>query len=280
MDKLKHTLKHVTGKTLAYFILGLFAVITLFPFYWMAITALRDSASAITWPPELWPSEFHWENFSRLLAAAPFGLYFWNSVIVAIMDLFVSLIVMTCAAFAFAHYEFRGKETLFLLFLATMMVPSEALIITNFRTVAALGWFDTYHVLFLPYVASVFYIYLLRQSFESVPKQLYLAAKVDGCSDFGYFLKILLPISKPMIITIAILKVIASWNSFMWPLLVTNTSRMRVISYGLVAFQSESGSDFPLMMAASVFTVGPMIILYLIARKKIIEGIALGGLKG
>lgn len=272
--------KKIFGKSFSYLILGFFAVITLFPFYWMAITALQDSNAAVLWPPELWPKTFHWENFSRLMEAAPFGRYFLNSVIVVLMDLSVSMIVMSCAAFGFSHYQFKGKESLFLLFMMTMMVPSEALIITNFRTVAKLGWFDTYHVLFLPYIASVFYIYLLRQSFESVPKQLYLAAKVDGCSDFQYFLKILIPIAKPMMITIAILKIIASWNSFMWPLLVTNTGKMRVISYGLVAFQSEAGSDFPLMMAASIFTVAPMIILYLIARKKIIDGIARGGIKG
>lgn len=272
--------KKLLSKTTAYIILVFFAVITLFPFYWMIITALKDSNSALRWPPELWPKTLHFENFSRLMKAAPFGRYFTNSVIVVILDLSVSMIVMSLAAFGFAHYQFKGKEFLFMIFLATMMIPSEALIITNFRTVAKLGWFDTYHVLFVPYIASVFYIFLLRQSFESVPKQLYLAAKVDGCSDFKYFLKILLPIARPMLITIAILKVIASWNSFMWPLLVTNTSKMRVISYGLVAFQSEAGNDFPLMMAASIFTVGPMIILYLIARKKIIDGIAKGGIKG
>ncbi|NLN83726.1 MAG: carbohydrate ABC transporter permease [Firmicutes bacterium] len=270
----------VALKTISYLILFFFALVTLFPFYWMIITALKDSNSALRWPPELWPKTFHWENFDRLLKAAPFGRYFMNSVIVVILDLSISMIVMSFAAFGFAHYNFRGKEILFMLFLATMMIPGEALIITNFRTVAKLGWFDTYHVLFVPYIASVFYIYLLRQAFESVPKQLYLAAKVDGCSDFKYFLKVLLPIARPMLITIVILKVIASWNSFMWPLLVTNSSRMRVISYGLVAFQSEAGNDFPLMMAASIFTVGPMIILYLIARKKIIDGIAKGGIKG
>jgi len=274
------TPKKAIGKTISYLILGFFAVITLFPFYWMTITALQDSNAAVTWPPQLWPKVLHWENFSRLLEAAPFGRYFMNSVVVVIMDLAVSLPVMSLAAFGFAHYQFKGKEPIFMLFLATMMIPSESLIITNFRTVARLGWFDTYHVLFLPYVASVFYIYLLRQAFESVPKQLYLAAKIDGCSDFQYFLKILLPIAKPMMITIGILKIIASWNSFMWPLLVTNTNRMRVISYGLVAFQSEAGNDFPLMMAASIFTVAPMVILYLIARKKIIDGIARGGIKG
>ncbi|MCL2497727.1 MAG: carbohydrate ABC transporter permease, partial [Symbiobacteriaceae bacterium] len=166
------------------------------------------------------------------------------------------------------------------LVLATMMIPSESLTIANFRTISRLRWIDTYQALFVPYLAGAFNIYILREAFLAVPRQLYLAAKVDGCSDFTYFLRVLLPICRPSLITIALLKVIATWNAFLWPLFVTNSRSMRVISYGLIAFQHESGSDYALMMAGSIITILPMLILYFIARRQIIEGIARGGIKG
>lgn len=266
--------------TVRYALLILFGVVFLFPFYWMIITALREAGQPLTWPPDLIPKAFHWENFAKVMEIAPFPTYFKNTLIVVFFDLVLSMIVVSLAAFGFAHFEFRGKEILFMLVLATMMIPSESLIITNYRTISSLGWIDTYQAIFLPYLAGAFNIFLLREAFMSVPRQLYLAAKIDGCSDFAYFIKILLPITRPTLITIALLKAIASWNSFMWPLLVTNSRSMRVISYGLVNFQNEANSDYVLMMAASIVTIAPILLLFLIARKQIIDGIAKGGLKG
>ena len=272
----------ISSATVRYLILAIFAVITLFPFYWMLITSLRDPGNpALSWPPQFWLKEWHWDNFIKVNEIAPFVTYFRNTIIVVIFDLCSTMVVVSMAAFGFAHYEYKGREALFLAVLATMMIPSESLIITNFRTISHLDWMDTYQALFVPYMAGAFNIYILREAFMSVPKQLYLAAKVDGCSDFWYFIRVLLPIAKPTLITVALLKVIATWNAFLWPLFVTNSRSMRLISYGLVNFASEAGSaNFVMMMAGAIYTVTPMLILYLIARKQIIEGIARGGIKG
>ena len=272
--------KSYLSKSISYIILIFFAFITLFPFYWMILTSLKDPNNYIAWPPEFWPKQLHFENFKRVLEIAPFGTYITNTLIVVAADLFFNTIIVTLAAFGFAHYTFKGREFFFLLILATMMIPSESLIIANFRTIAQLKLIDTYWAVFLPYMASAFNIYLLREAFRSVPRQMYLAAKIDGCSDFGYFIKILLPICRPTLITISLLKIIGSWNAFLWPLLVTNSRSMRTISYGLVNFQTEASSNFALIMAASLYTVVPMLLLYIFARKKIIEGIAKGGVKG
>ena len=271
---------HYLSLGIRYAILLLFGATFLFPFYWMIITALRPAGQPLGWPPVLVPQTFHWENFVRVTEIAPFFTYFKNTLIMVFFDLILTMIIVALAAFGFAHYEFKGKEALFMMVLTTMMIPSESLTITNYLTISRLKWIDTYQALFMPYVAGAFNIYLLREAFMAVPKQLYLAAKVDGCSDFAYFVKILLPVTRPTLITIALLKTISSWNSFLWPLLVTNSRSMRVVSYGLVNFQSEAGSDYVLIMAASILTVAPILLLFLFARKQIIEGIAKGGLKG
>jgi len=271
-----------TSATIRYAILIIFAIITVFPFYWMLLTSLRDASNPVlTWPPELWLQEWHWENMITVNEIAPFVTYFKNTIIVVLLDLCSTMVVISLAAFGFAHYNFKGREVIFLAVLATMMIPSESLIITNFRTISRLDWMDTYQALFVPYMAGAFSIYLLREAFMSIPRQLYLAAKVDGCSDFKYFIRILLPVSRPTLITVGLLKVIATWNAFLWPLFVTNSRSMRVISYGLVNFTSEAGSsNFVMMMAGAIYTVTPMLVLYLIARKQIIDGIARGGIKG
>jgi len=271
---------HYISLGIRYAVLILFGATFLFPFYWMVITALRPAGQPLGWPPVFVPQTFHWENFVRVTEIAPFFTYFKNTLIMVFFDLVLTMVIVALAAFGFAHYEFKGKEALFMMVLTTMMIPSESLTITNYLTISRLKWIDTYQALFMPYVAGAFNIYLLREAFMAVPKQLYLAAKVDGCSDFAYFVKILLPVTRPTLITIALLKTIASWNSFLWPLLVTNSRSMRVVSYGLVNFQSEAGSDYVLIMAASILTVAPILLLFLFARKQIIEGIAKGGLKG
>ena len=206
-----------------YFLLVVFAIITLFPFYWMIASSLKSSFEVIQTPPTLVPEKFMWGNFSTALAMAPFGRYFINTLIVTALSIVSTVVISILSAFAFSHLEFKGRDLIFAIFLASMMIPGEVLIVTNFKTISALNLIDTYTSLFVPYMANVLYIYMLREFFLKIPKQLYYAAKVDGASDWKFLWKIVVPMAKPSIITICILVGINSWNAFLWPLLVTNS---------------------------------------------------------
>ena len=219
-------------------------------------------------PPTFFPNEWHWQNYKEAFEAAPFGRYFLNTLVVTICSTLASLCTTILASYGFARIEFKGKNLIFSLFLATMMVPGEMLVITNFLTISSLKWLDTLQALVLPYMANVFNIYLLRQFFMQVPDALYYAAKVDGCGDFKYLIKIMIPLNKNALTTIAILNIISCWNAYMWPLLVTNKPQNRVLSLGLTTFTSEAGSDYQLIMAASCVLVVPIVIFYLILRKQ------------
>lgn len=263
-----------------YAVLIIGALFTLLPFIWMIFSALKTPAEIVKIPPSLFPKEPQFSNFAEAWSAAPFGRYLLNTLFVTVLSTAGVLVTTVLAAFAFARLNFPGKKIVFSLFLATLMIPGEMLIITNFITIVKLKWIDTYQAMIVPYLASVFYIYLLTQFFSQVPDALYLAAKVDKCSDFKYLVKIMIPINKSPITTIAILNVIASWNSFMWPLLVTNKEEMRVLSHGLVRFQTEAGASYQLTMAASCILVVPIVVVYLILRKYVIEGVTQSGIKG
>lgn len=265
---------------LKYFLLTLFAIITLFPFYWMMASSLKTAFEVIQTPPTLIPNEFMWENYGTALTMAPFARYFVNTVIVTALSIVSSVVVAILSAFAFSHLEFKGRDFIFSLFLASMMIPGEVLIITNFKTISALRWLDTYQALVVPYMANVLYIYMLREFFLKVPKQLYFAAKVDGANDWKFLWKIMVPMAKGSIITICILVGINSWNSFLWPLLVTNKEEMRLLSNGLTAFQSDAGNRYELLMAASTIITIPVMIAYIFLHKKIMNGITVGGVKG
>lgn len=265
---------------LRFVILILGAFITILPFVWMILSSLKTPAEIIAVPPSLFPASPQWSNYAKAWAAAPFARYFINTVIVAIGGTIGTVITTVLAAFAFSRLNFPGKKIIFSLLMATLMIPGEMLIITNYVTITKLHWIDSYKAMIIPWIASVFYIYLLTQFFMQVPDELYLAAKVDKCSDFKYMMKIMVPMNRHAIITIAILNIISSWNAFLWPLLVTNSDEMRVLSTGLVQFQSEAGSDYQLIMAASCILVMPIIIIYLFLRKYIIEGVTRSGLKG
>lgn len=265
---------------LKYFLLTLFAIVTLFPFYWMMASSLKTAFEVIQTPPTLVPNEFMWENYSIALTMAPFARYFINTVIVTALSIVSSVIVAILAAFAFSYLEFKGRDFIFSLFLASMMIPGEVLIITNFKTISALRWMDTYQALVVPYMANVLYIYMLREFFLKIPKQLYFAAKVDGANDWKFLWKIMVPMAKGSIITICILVGINSWNSFLWPLLVTNKEEMRLLSNGLTAFQSDAGNRYELLMAASTIITIPVMIAYIFLHKKIMNGITVGGVKG
>ena len=273
----------------------------IFPFFWMISGSFKTLQEIITVPLVWLPSTINFVNYQEALRAAPFVTYFQNTVIVAVANTILTLLTTILAAFAFSQFTFKGRDLLFSILLATLMIPSELLIITNYTTVVQLGrWnrtlleqysflpqvagriigIDTYGALVIPFIASIFYIYLLRQFFNQIPRQLYLAAKVDGCSDWKYMWTIMVPNSINALITIGLFNFIASWNAYIWPLLVTNRNDMRVLSIGLRYFTGDAGSEYHLLMAAGTFVVMPLLILYLFTRRFIIAGVARSGIKG
>ena len=263
-----------------YFLLVIFAIITVFPFYWMISSSLKSGFEVIQTPPTMLPENVMWSNYSTAFSMAPFGRYFINTIIVTVLSIVSTVVISILSAFAFSHLEFKGRDLIFSIFIASMMIPGEVLIVTNFKTISKLGWIDTYRALFIPYMANVLYIYMLREFFLTVPKQLYYAAKVDGASDWKFLWSILVPIAKPSIITICILVGINSWNAFLWPLLVTNSVDMRLVANGLTAFQSDAGNSYELLMAASTIITLPIVLVYIFLHKKIMSGISIGGIKG
>ena len=270
-----------TGIT--YFLLALWAVIVLFPFYWMVLTSVKSYASYNSeYIPKLFTASPTLQNYADAFTAVPLARYFSNTIIFTLITTGMMLAVTVLAAFAFARLEFKGKNLVFTLFLALMMIPNELVIITNYVTMTNLGLRNTFTGLILPSVTSVFYIYLLKENFEQVPDELYKAAKVDGTSDLKYLFKVLLPICSPTIVTITILKVIECWNSYVWPRLITDNAAYFLVSNGIQEIR-ENGfgrENIPAMMAAVVVISIPLIIIFLIFHKKIMAGVSRGGTKG
>ena len=270
----------IAANILKYAVLLIGAFFTLLPFLWMISSSFKTPAEIIKIPPVLVPAELQWQNYVEAWTAAPFGRYLINTIIITVFTTIGVLITSVLSAFAFSRLRFPGKDLVFSLFMATLLIPGEMLIITNFLTITKLHWIDTYQAMIVPWVSNVFYIYLLTQFFLQVPDALYLAAKVDKCSDLKFMLRIMVPMNKSAITTIAILNIIGSWNSFLWPLLVTNSQEMRVLSNGLIRFQTEAGTDYELIMAASCILVVPIILVFLFLRKYVLEGVAFNGVKG
>lgn len=273
----------ISKKVGIYAALSLWALAVLFPFFWMLITSFKTFGS---YNMERVPSFIvrfgTLDNYISAFTEVNLGRYFINTVIFSLVTTAAMVIVSVLAAYAFSRLEFRGKELVFTVFLALMMIPSELVVITNFVTITSLSLRNTFTGLILPSVTSVFYIYLLRENFSQIPNSLYLAAKVDGTSDFKYLIRVVLPIAKPTIVTVIILKVIECWNSFVWPRLITDNESYYLISEGIQTLR-ESGfgrDNVPAMMAAVVLVSLPLIILFLIFRNKIMEGVARGGTKG
>lgn len=266
-----------------YIFLSLWAVIVLFPFYWMVLSSLKSySAYTSEFVPKFFTISPTLQNYFDAFSAVPLGKYFLNTLIFTVATTALMLVVITLAAFAFARLEFRGKNLVFLLFLSLMMIPNELVIITNFVTVTDLNMRNTFMGLILPSVTSVFYIYLLKENFAQIPNELYYAARVDGTSNFKYLLKVMLPISKPTVITITILKVIECWNSYVWPRLITDNPNYYLVSNGIQEIR-ENGfgrENIPAMMAAVVVISVPLIVLFLIFRRQIMAGVSRGGTKG
>lgn len=270
-------------KGIAYAFLGLWALMVLFPFYWMLITSFKTQAGYNgEYIPQFIPHNPTMENYVTAFTAVPLAKFFLNTLIFMVVTTLLMLFVTVLAAFAFARLEFRGKNVAFTLFLAMMMIPSELVVITNFVTVTDLNLRNTFAGLVLPSVASVFYIYLLKENFAQIPDELYYAAKVDGTSDMKYLFKVMIPICRPTLVTITILKAIECWNAYVWPRLVTDDENYFLVSNGLQTIR-ESGfgrENIPAMMAAAVVISLPLIVLFLVFRKKIMEGVARGGTKG
>lgn len=265
-----------------YIALVLVAALVLIPFYWMLTTALKSEAEALMVPPTIFPTALHFENFLNALTYAPFLRYFINTVVVAFFVVVLSTTVSVLSAFAFARLEFRGKSLLFLLVLATMMIPQEMLIITNFMTVARLGWLNSIQALVLPFCINAFNIYLLRQAMLQIPDELYTAARIDGLSNLRYLRKVVIPMVRPSILTIMILSLIWIWNTYAWPNLITTQDTLRMVSNGLKnAFTTSTGNiQYELQMAAATMVTIPLILVFLAFRKYILSGISKGGLKG
>lgn len=266
-----------------YVLLGIWALIVLFPFYWMLLTSFKSYGDYnaetvpqfITLSPTL-------ENYFTAFTSVPLLDYFINTLIFTVATTALMLIIIIPAAFAFSRLNFKGKNLVFLLFLSLMMIPSELVIITNFVTITDLDLRNSFTGLILPSVTSVFYIYLLKENFSQIPDELYYAAKVDGTSDFKYMLKVMVPICKPTVVTVTILKVIECWNSFVWPRLITDDEDYFLVSNGIQQIR-ENGfgrENIPAMMAAVVVISVPLIVLFLVFRKKIMAGVARGGTKG
>lgn len=268
------------ARIMKYVVLTIGAFMVFFPFLWMLTTSLKTGAESIAIPPILFPEEAQWENYAKAWEVAPWLLYFRNTFIVAAVGTLLTLIITILSAYAFTIFSFPGKNVLFILFLATMMVPSELLIIQNYVTVTKLGWLDTFSGIIIPTLASGFYIFMLREYFMQVSSGLFKAAKVDGCSTWKYLWKIVVPVSKNAIATIAVLSFISHWNSFVWPLMITNTDEHRLLSNGLLMFTNTVSSDVSLQMAGSTIVLVPMVIFYIVFHKRIISGVARSGLKG
>lgn len=269
-------------KVFTYAFLLLMAVIVLFPFYWMIISSLKTLEEYRLNVPTFWPQKIMLRNYLDAFTTANLGRLFYNTLIVGVVSTLLSLVITVLSAFAFARLEFKGRETMFALLLATMMIPGELFTITNYSTVTSLGWMNTFTVLIVPFLVSVFYIYLLRQNFMQIPNELYLAAKVDGTSDLKYLWKVMVPLSLPTLISITILKMMGAWNSYIWPRLVANDAAHQMITNGLRnAFTETTGDvNYPVQMAAVAIVSAPLFMVFLFLRKYIMAGVSRSGIKG
>lgn len=272
------------------FILAL-ALIVVFPFYWMIITSLKQNDEILQTTQTFFPSIVMWSNYAYVMDVFPFGTYMWNTIIVAFFSTLGTLLTTIFAAFAFARLRFKGRETVFMVFLMTMMIPGEMMVLSNYITVYSFGWvgsgqtkMDAYLAMIVPFMVSVFYIYLLRQNFKQIPNELYLAAKVDGKSDWNYLWKVMVPLAVPSLISITILKFMGTWNSYVWPNLITEEDSYRLISNGLrnSTFTPVDGGlpQYGYQMAATVVVTVPLFLLFIFFRKYIMKGVGRAGIKG
>jgi len=278
----KQAVMQFLSKFLIYAFLITMAIIIIFPFYWMIISSLKSVDEYRLSVPTLFPREILWTNYIDAFNQANLGKLFMNTLYVGVVSTLLSLVITILSAFAFARLEFKGKNTLFAALLGTMMIPGELFTITNYATVNEFGWMDSFTVLIVPFLVSVFYIYLLRQNFLQIPDELYYAAKVDGTSDFKYLCKVMIPLALPTLISITILKMMGAWNSYVWPRLVANDAEYQMITNGLRnAFTDSTGEvNIPVQMAAVAIVSFPLFLVFVFLRKYIMKGVSRSGIKG
>ena len=283
----------IVGTIVNYLFLLIVAFSVLLPFYWMLISSVKSMTEYMRNPPTLFPEQFHFENYLYAFETANLKRLFLNTIFVGLVSTGLGLVITILSAFAFARLEFKGKNALFAALLATMMIPGELFTITNYQTIALLEWENTYQVLIVPFLVSVFYIYLLRQNFLQIPNELYLAAKVDGTSDFKYLWKVMIPLAFPTIISITILKMMGSWNTYVWPNLVISDENMKLITQGIrdAGFKVDydpitnkliqvQDVNIPIQMAAVSIVSLPLFIVFMFFRKYIMKGVSRSGIKG
>jgi len=276
-----------TGKAASHAVLILGALVVAFPFFWMLSTSLKTGAEADHSPPTLLPASPQFSNYAEAWHSAAkttaghvtFTTYFGNSVTVAACVTAGVLLTSILAGYAFANMRFRGKDLVFVLFLSTMMIPFEVVLVPNFRTMVALGWYDTYLALTVPWMANVFSIFILRQFFRSIPGDYFDAAQIDGCGHWRYMWQVAVPMAAPALVTITIFTFLGSWNALMWPMLVTDSAEMRVVQVGLSILQGEESTRFQVLMAASALVIIPVVVLYLFLQRRFVEGVSHTGIK-
>ncbi|MBR6645102.1 MAG: carbohydrate ABC transporter permease [Clostridia bacterium] len=275
-------IEKIIVQTALYLFLGIIAIIVLFPFYWMLISSVKSLTEYNLPVPTLFPKQMIFRNYIDAFSTANLGTLFTNTVYVGVVSTLLSLVITVLSAFAFARLEFKGKNALFGALLATMMIPGELFTITNYSTVNDFGWMNTYTVLIVPFLVSVFYIYLLKQNFMQIPNELYLAAKVDGTSDLKYLWKVMIPLSLPTLISITILKMMGAWNSYVWPNLVANDDAHLLITNGLrgADFTVDDMVNYPVQMAAVAIVSFPLFLVFVFLRKYIMKGVSRSGIKG
>jgi multiple sugar transport system permease protein len=256
------------------------ALIVLFPIIWMVLTALKPQSEAVAWPPTLLPLHWQWSNLAEVEQAGPFLRWYFNSVVVALATIAGNLVVGVPAAYAFARMRFRGRNALFLVVLASLMIPGEVLLIPLFVQLSQWGWVDSYQALIVPFVANAFVIFLLKQFFETVPRELEEAAVIDGAGPFRILRHVVVPLSIPAIAVAAFFTFIASWNSYLYPLIVTRSESMRTVTVGLSLFKSESGTNWPLLMSAATLIAIPAIIAFLLIERHLKNTMAMSGIRG
>jgi len=256
---------------------GLFVAV---PLLWMVVTSLKGQLSALAFPPSLLPHPVHWDNYSEVFRQIPLARYFLNTAFVAGATVLGVLVTSTLAAYAFSFLRFKGSRLAFLLVLGTMMVPPPAYLVPGYRLLSGLGWVDTYWALIIPWVANAFAIFLLRQHMKTIPRVLYDSARLEGASDLAFLVRVVLPLSKPVLAAAALFAFLGSWNSFIWPLAMTERESLRVLQVGLAYFSTEASAQWPLLMAGSTLAILPVVFVYLLAQKQIVATFQETGLNG
>jgi ABC-type glycerol-3-phosphate transport system permease component len=275
------TVKRVGGRIGSHAALAAASVLVGLPFFWMVTTSLKSDVEVGLFPPVWIPASLHWRNFVEVWKAAPFGMFYINSIVTTLSGLILEIIIGALSAYAFARIEFPRRDALFLVVLATMMIPGEMALVPNYLTLRHLNWINTYPGIVIPYVSSAFGCFLLRQAFLALPREIFDAAKIDGAGHIRILASIALPMVRPVVATFALFLFIAKWNAYLWPMIITNTWNMRTLPIGLVLVREAEGTlGWQHLMAASLFVLIPVLIVFFIAQRQLIEGIARGAVKG